>query len=372
MAIYKVHIDPHPADGTGEAPKIPRIERIKRSSMKDSGFTEPDELESWIVQNPSLIGSEVMIIATQYSYWESGLKESSRKRLDILGLTSNGELVVVELKRQKDADVHLQAISYAAMCSGFTYRSLAEAHSAWLRKGSSKYFGHTREVTVEEAFKCIGEHVDGIEDETETFPVPRIVLFAEKFAAETLTTAQWLWSLVPELSVTCIEYSIYGATEKLLDFDTVWPLTRSEDLTLRPIMADKVAQKNEQVEKKRSDNAVKLLLENDRIGEGERIELLVDDIPERYFLDDQRERMVNLMSKVKITWTNEGPPRSPLAVRGLDPVEDPEYYSPSGLWGRLQEEVGAAKKGMDVNTFFAASGGTLAELADEIRNAADQ
>ncbi|WP_328949275.1 hypothetical protein OG778_14505 [Streptomyces sp. NBC_00184] len=51
---------------------------------------------------------------------------AARDRLDVLGLDATGRLVVVELKRgTADRDVHLQAITYAALVSRFDLGTLA-------------------------------------------------------------------------------------------------------------------------------------------------------------------------------------------------------------------------------------------------------
>lgn len=53
----------------------------------------------------------------------------------MLGLDATGRLVVVELKRgAADRDVHLQAITYAALVSRFDLDTLTQAHRDFLSR----------------------------------------------------------------------------------------------------------------------------------------------------------------------------------------------------------------------------------------------
>ena len=98
------------------------------------GIFETSHLERWVVEHPEVLGENVRIVTTQYGKWSSDSGDLAKERLDILGLDSSGQLVVVELKRGTDQNVHMQAITYAALVAGFSKSTLADAHADYLNR----------------------------------------------------------------------------------------------------------------------------------------------------------------------------------------------------------------------------------------------
>lgn len=76
-------------------------------SLVDAGRKEKEHLEKWIKTNPKILGEDIVIIGEQV-HTKSGV-------LDLLGIDNSGNIVVVELKRDKlPRDVVTQAIDYAS------------------------------------------------------------------------------------------------------------------------------------------------------------------------------------------------------------------------------------------------------------------
>jgi len=76
-------------------------------SMVDSGRRETDDLERWIKNSPEVLGNDVIIIGEQIM--------TKRGPLDFLGIDKSGNLIVIELKRDKlHREVLAQAIDYAS------------------------------------------------------------------------------------------------------------------------------------------------------------------------------------------------------------------------------------------------------------------
>jgi len=77
------------------------------STLAENGRKETEHLEEWIKTQTDILGTDILIIGQQV-YTKSG-------PLDFLGIDNNGNLVIVELKRDKLARVVLaQAIDYAS------------------------------------------------------------------------------------------------------------------------------------------------------------------------------------------------------------------------------------------------------------------
>ena len=112
-----------------------RCDSMPSSRLAKLGILETTHLEKWIVDHPEVLGDGVKIVTTQYDKWSSGFGDLARERLDVLGLDSSGQLVIVELKRETDSRIHLQAITYAALVAGFSKETLAEAHAEYLNRG---------------------------------------------------------------------------------------------------------------------------------------------------------------------------------------------------------------------------------------------
>jgi len=90
-----------------------------KSSLSENNRKESDHLEKWIKTNPEILGSDILIIGQQV-YTKSG-------PLDFLGIDNNGNLVIVELKREKIPRVALaQAIDYASDLSNWDIDKISE------------------------------------------------------------------------------------------------------------------------------------------------------------------------------------------------------------------------------------------------------
>lgn len=200
---------------------------LGRTTMVENGLTEADHLEAWITENPGVIDESLMIIVTQFKSWASG-DESANERPDILALSSSGELVVIELKRDSDKRVHLQAITYGALAAGFDRQSLASAHAAWWKQ-SGRGSGD-----VDEAMKRLQEHVES-DWEEEILQLPRLVLVAADYPAQVLTTVQWLADVAPNLTIECHQFQLFCHGDDLfVNFHRLYPVDDLKDRRLRP------------------------------------------------------------------------------------------------------------------------------------------
>ncbi len=128
-------------------------QRATPITLSQAGFREREHLQEWILANPDILGSGVLVITSEFDRWES--KEGpERDRLDILGLGADGHLVVAELKRDVAPDtVEMQAIKYAAMASRFDLEVLSDAYASFMNQHSGSV------LTSEEAAEVpVGSH----------------------------------------------------------------------------------------------------------------------------------------------------------------------------------------------------------------------
>lgn len=89
------------------------------TTLAENNRKETEHLENWIKTKPEILGTDILIIGEQV-YTKSG-------PLDFLAIDNNGNIVIVELKRDKLArGVLAQAIDYASDLSTWDIDKLSE------------------------------------------------------------------------------------------------------------------------------------------------------------------------------------------------------------------------------------------------------
>ena len=117
------------------------LQEIHRERLDDE-----QRLEDWVVKDPSILGIDVLLIGRQVT-------AANNARIDLLAIDSDGNLVVLELKRGKTPrDVIAQALDYASWVKDLTYDQIELI---------------TQEFTGKSLSQAFSEHYD--------FPVPQTV-----------------------------------------------------------------------------------------------------------------------------------------------------------------------------------------------------
>jgi hypothetical protein len=76
-----------------------------------------------------VVAPDLLIISEEFGEWEE-----SKRRIDLLAIDKDANLVVIELKRSDDGGhMDLQAIRYAAMVSAMTFERVVELYADHLR-----------------------------------------------------------------------------------------------------------------------------------------------------------------------------------------------------------------------------------------------
>lgn len=194
--------------------------------LEEAGLRERDHLQEWVVANPEVLGEGVLVVTIEFGRWVTTSGSLERDRLDVLGLGTDGRLVVAELKRGHAPDsVEMQAIKYAAMASRFGVEDLAEAHAAFLKSR-----GET--VGDSEALERLNSHAQ-FSIEAETLRSPRIVLLASSFPQTVTTTAVWLSEM--GIDIALIQFQAYRLDDQvLLSVSQLYPVKDIEDFTVAP------------------------------------------------------------------------------------------------------------------------------------------
>ena len=102
------------------------------TSFQEENLWERRDLQRLLRANIEVIADDIMVIAEEFGEWsESG------RRIDLLAIDKDANLVVIELKRTDDGGhMELQAIRYAAMVANMTWDQAKAAFQKYLTSNS--------------------------------------------------------------------------------------------------------------------------------------------------------------------------------------------------------------------------------------------
>lgn len=196
------------------------------STLEAAGLRERAHLQEWVLDNPTILGDDVIIVTSEFDQWFS--KEGNRDpdRLDVLGLGRDGRLVVAELKRDLAPDfVSMQAINYASRASRFEVDQLADAYLAFHRNREGEV------ATAEEAKNTLVGHAESISPET--LRNPRIVIVAGDFTPKVTSNAVWLSER--GIDITLVRVQAYDLDDgHVVTVSQLWPVPQVEDFVVSP------------------------------------------------------------------------------------------------------------------------------------------
>jgi RecB family endonuclease NucS len=91
--------------------KDKNLSEISRTNFGIESIRERDDLQYALRDSIDVISPDTLVISEEFSDWSEGAR-----RIDLLGLDRQANLVVIELKRDETgAHMELQALRYAAM-----------------------------------------------------------------------------------------------------------------------------------------------------------------------------------------------------------------------------------------------------------------
>jgi len=189
--------------------------QLPQTSFDRLGLKERTDIQRILRDYIEVISPETMVLAEEYGDWED-----SRRRIDLLGLTREAQLVVIELKRTDDGGhMELQSLRYAAMVSTMTFDQAVRAHQSYLAK-----LGQDPEAAEER----IREFLEYTEDEPSLDNGVKIVLASADFSKE--ITSSVLWLNDQGLDITCVRLRPHQAIEGIfLDIQQVIPLPEASE-----------------------------------------------------------------------------------------------------------------------------------------------
>jgi len=205
MAIFEISSD--------------EFRKIDETSFSNAGLRERQDLQRLLRSQIEIVSPDTLVIAEEFSQWEG-----SHRRIDLLGIDKNANLVVIELKRSEDGGhMELQSIRYAAMISAMTFERAVEVYTEFLERiGSS-----------ESARTSLLKFLEWDEPDEDRFAQDvRIVLVSAEFSKELTTSVIWLNER--GLDIECVRIKPYSDNGRILaDIQQIIPLPEAEDYRVR-------------------------------------------------------------------------------------------------------------------------------------------
>ncbi|MBI4388683.1 MAG: hypothetical protein HY580_00760 [Nitrospinae bacterium] len=202
MAIYEFRSD--------------KINRIPETTFSTAGLKERQDLQRLLRDQIDVVLPETLIISEEFGEWED-----SKRRIDLLGLDKNANLVVIELKRTEDGGhMDLQAIRYAALVSTMTFDKAVEAYEGYLNQAG---------LDGDDPRTSILEFLEWEEPDDERFAQDvRIVLVSAEFSKELTSSVMWLLNY--DIDIQCVRLKPYDFEGRILvDVQQIIPISEASD-----------------------------------------------------------------------------------------------------------------------------------------------
>lgn len=185
------------------------LEPILSQSLTQAGLKERADLQDLIKRNPRAFFDDIGLVNAELLDQEVKPSDLVGDRIDLLAHDKDGTVIVIELKRGSEKLHLLQGISYAAMIAKWEPTQFRELNQ-------------NRDLDLDDGAKINSAQ--------------RIVLVADEFEHEVLTTAEWLVETY-ELDILCIRVQVardLGSCAEYLTCERVYPpLELAEIATLR-------------------------------------------------------------------------------------------------------------------------------------------
>ena len=213
------------------------IEEVQRTSFQENGILERNHLQAYLRDKIEVISPDTLVISEEFSEWNE-----SKRRIDLLGVDKDANLIVIELKRTETGDyMELQALRYASMISTMSFERCVSIYQKYI---DSRNLNLNAE---EELMSFLDWDIPVEEDFASDV---KLVLASADFSKE--LTSSVLWLIDKGIDIKCVKLTPYKhKKDLLLDVSQIIPLPESEDYLI------KIKEKNEErrkVVKSKRDN----------------------------------------------------------------------------------------------------------------------
>lgn len=185
---------------------------VQSTTFSAQGIYERGDIQALLRDSIDVVGEHLLVLAEEFGEW----LDCSR-RIDLLCLDANANLVVVELKRTGDGGhMELQAVRYAAMISAMTFEQAVETYARQRNRAQPDSDAARSDILEFLGWNEVVE--DAFARDT------RIILAAADFGKELTTAVMWL--IDRGIDIRCVRLKPYRLENGpvLLDIQQLIPL----------------------------------------------------------------------------------------------------------------------------------------------------
>lgn len=190
------------------------LKKVEMTSFNNEKIFERKNIQSALKKDISIIAPNCIVIAEEFSEWTDSLR-----RIDLLAIDKEANIVVIELKRTETGEhMELQAIRYAAMVSTLTYSRAITIFQNYLSANGLE--GNAEEKLL--------NFLQWDESQEDNFALDvRIILVSSDFSKELTTSVMWLNER--NIDIRCVRLIPYKNENKvLIDVQQIIPLPEAE------------------------------------------------------------------------------------------------------------------------------------------------
>jgi len=195
------------------------LQKVETTTFNSEGILERQHLQAATKHQIEVIAPNCIVISEEFSEWSG-----SQRRIDLLAIDKEGNLVVIELKRTETGEhMELQALRYASMVSTLTFSRATEIYQKYLISIGSE----------ENAENNLIEFLGWEEPQEDDFGLDvRIILVSANFSKELTTSVMWLNER--NLDIRCVRLIPYKHQEQILvDVQQIIPLPEVESYQVK-------------------------------------------------------------------------------------------------------------------------------------------
>lgn len=251
------------------------IYEISETSFHANGILERTHLQNYLRDQIHILCPKTLIISEEFSDWDE-----SKRRIDLLGIDKNANLIVIELKRTDTGDhMELQALRYASMISTLNFEKCVSIFQNYIDKRGFQ-------TNAKDELMSFLEWETPLENDFASNV--KIVLASRDFSKELTTSVMWLIS--KGIDITCVKLTPYNfKNDLLLDINQIIPLPEAETYLIK--IKEKTIERQIAIQNSR-DNT-KYLFNDMKLGKGR----LVFEIIKTYLTKNPHSTFEDLYNK---------------------------------------------------------------------------
>ncbi|CAM4409709.1 MmcB family DNA repair protein [Bacillus manliponensis] len=192
------------------------LEEVQETTFFENDLKERQHIEEWIRKNPEVLQEDLLIIGHEYDKFEVN------ERLDLLALDKEGNLVIIEVKRDvTGSNVDFQALKYASYCARLSPQDVLDIYEEYIKMNALQ-------VDAKDGLMEFLEVDDEQELNSLLNTTQRIIIVGKEIDKRILSVCTWLYE--NNIDIKCVTIKPYKLGEQILiDTNQIIPPYKLED-----------------------------------------------------------------------------------------------------------------------------------------------